>query len=248
MGIRSRLFNIYWTIRRIVAPQLRYSQYVYEDVLSRYVNPSVDWIEMGCGHSVLPSWRSSQERQLVKNCKAIFGIDYDWPSLKAHSTISKKLRGDITRLPFREEAFDLVTANMVVEHLDNPALQFKEIHRILRPKGVFLFHTPNAYGYGVLLSLLVPEAIKGKLIHLVEGREEHDIFETHYAANTEKSIRRLAQGTGFEIVEMHLLVTDAIFAMVPPLALLELLWIRLLMSGPFRSLRTNIIVALRKVD
>ena len=248
MGIRSRLFNIYWSIRRIVAPQLRYSQYVYEDVLGRYVNPSVDWIEMGCGHSILPSWRVAQERQLVKNCRAIFGIDYDWPSLKAHSTISKKLRGDITRLPFREEAFDLVTANMVVEHLDNPDLQFKEIHRILRPKGIFLFHTPNAYGYGVLLSRLVPEALKGKLIHLVEGREEHDVFETHYAANTEKSIRGLAQGTGFEVVEMHLLVTDAIFAMVPPLALLELLWIRLLMSGPFRSLRTNIIVALRKVD
>jgi SAM-dependent methyltransferase len=248
MGIRSRLFNVYWSIRRIVAPQLRYSQYVYEDILRKYVNPSVDWIELGCGHSVLPNWRAVQEQQLVKNCRAVFGIDYDWPSLKAHSTISKKLRGDITRLPFREEAFDLVTANMVVEHLDNPALQFREIHRILRPKGIFLFHTPNAYGYGVLLSRLVPEAIKGKLIQLVEGREEHDIFETHYVANTETSIRQLALEAGFEIAEMHLLVTDAIFAMVPPIALLELLWIRLLMSGAFRSLRTNIIVVLRKVN
>lgn len=248
MGIRSRLFNVYWTIRRIVAPQLRYSQYVYEDVLTRYVNPSVDWIEMGCGHSILPAWRAAQEQQLVKNCRAVFGIDYDWPSLKAHATISKKLRGDITKLPFREESFDLVTANMVVEHLDNPALQFREIHRILRPKGIFLFHTPNAYGYGVLLSRLVPESVKGKLIQLVEGREEHDIFKTHYAANTEPRIRALAREAGFEIAEIHLLVTDAIFAMVPPLALLELLWIRLLMAGPFRSLRTNIIVALRKID
>ena len=248
MGIRSRLFNVYWSIRRMVAPQLRYSQYVYEDILRRYVHPSVDWIEMGCGHSILPSWRVAQERQLVNNCKGVFGIDYDWQSLKAHVTIANKLRGDITRLPFRSASFDLVTANMVVEHLDNPDLQFKEIHRILRSKGVFLFHTPNAYGYGVILSRLVPEVLKGKLIHLVEGREEHDVFETHYAANTEKSIRALAEESGFEVVEMHLLVTDAIFAMVPPLAFLELLWIRLLMSGPFRTLRTNIIVALRRVD
>jgi SAM-dependent methyltransferase len=248
MSIRSRLFNVYWTIRRIVAPQLKYSQYVYEDILRRYVNPTIDWIEMGCGHSILPAWRAIQEQQLVNNCRAVFGMDYDWLSLKAHATISKKLRGDITKLPFREEAFDLVTANMVVEHLDNPALQFREIHRILRPKGIFLFHTPNALGYGVLLSRLVPESLKSKLIQLVEGREEHDIFKTHYAANSEKCIRILAREAGFEIVEIHLLVTDAIFAMVPPLALFELLWIRLLMSRRFRSLRTNIIVALKKVD
>ena len=248
MGIRSRLFNTYWSIRRIIAPQLRYSQYVYEDILQRYVHPSVDWIEMGCGHSILPSWRAAQERQLVNNCKGVFGIDYDWHSLKAHTTISNKLRGDITRLPFKQESFDLVTANMVVEHLHDPDVQFREIQRILRPKGIFLFHTPNAYGYGVILSRLVPEALKGKLIYLVEGREEHDVFETHYAANTEKAIRALAERSGFEVIEMHLLVTDAIFAMFPPLALLELLWIRLLMAGPFRSFRTNIIVALRRVD
>ena len=137
---------------------------------------------------------------------------------------------------------------MVVEHLHDPDVQFREIQRILRPKGIFLFHTPNAYGYGVILSRLVPEALKGKLIYLVEGREEHDVFETHYAANTEKAIRALAERSGFEVIEMHLLVTDAIFAMFPPLALLELLWIRLLMAGPFRSFRTNIIVALRRVD
>lgn len=247
MALRSRLFNVYWTIRRLIAPSLKYSQYTYEAILKRYVNPSVDWIEMGCGHSVLPSWRQMEEQQLIKNCRTIFGIDYDLHSLKAHSTISKKLRGDITKLPFTSQSCDLVTANMVVEHLDNPDFQFREIHRILKPKGIFLFHTPNAYGYGVILSRLVPEALKGKLIHLIEGREEHDVFPTHYAANTENKIRTLAEKTGFEVVEIHLLVTDAIFAMITPLALLELLWIRLLMAGPFRNLRTNMIVALRKV-
>ncbi len=248
MGIRARLFNVYWTIRRIIAPNLRYSQYVYEDILKKYVNPSVDWVEMGCGHSVLPSWRQVEEQQLIKNCRAIFGIDFDWDSLKAHSTIRKKLRGDITKLPFKNESFDLVTANMVVEHLDDPARQFLEINRILRPKGMLLFHTPNAKGYGVLLSRLAPEFLKGKLIHLVEGRQEHDVFKTHYAANTEKRIRELAQFNGFEIVEMHLLVTDAIFTVFPPFAVIELLWIRLLMSEPLRAFRTNIIVALRKVS
>ena len=63
-----------------------------------------------------------------------------------------------------------------------------------------------------------------------------------------RHIRDLAQGNGFEVVELHLLVTDAIFAMFPPLAVFELLWIRLLMSEPLRAFRTNIIVALKKVS
>jgi SAM-dependent methyltransferase len=233
-------------MRRAIVPTLRYSQYWYEEALKRYVTPSVEWVEIGCGHSILPSWRSNEERQLVKTCKAIFGIDYDLPSLKAHRNITKKLRGDVTRLPFKSEAFDLVTANMVVEHLDNPDEQFREIGRILKSNGVFLFHTPNAYGYGVILSKVVPEWLKGKLIYLLEGREEHDVFPTHYKANTEAQVKALARANGFEVLQLDLIATDAIFAMLPPLAAFELFLIRLLMTQPFRSLRTNMIVALRK--
>ena len=111
---------------------------------------------------------------------------------------------------------------------------------------MFLFHTPNAYGYGVILSKVVPEWLKGKLIYLLEGRQEHDVFPTHYKANTEAQVKALAQANGFDVLQLDLIPTDAIFAMLPPLAALELLWIRLLMTQPFRSLRTNMIVALRK--
>ena len=94
----------------------------------------------------------------------------------------------------------------------------------------------------------MPEGLKGKLIHLLEGRQEHDIFPTHYKANTEAQVKALAQANGFEVVQLDLIATDAIFAMLPPLAALELLWIRMLMTKPFRSLRTNMIVALRKAS
>jgi SAM-dependent methyltransferase len=135
---------------------------------------------------------------------------------------------------------------MVVEHLDKPDEQFREISRILKPKGVFLFHTPNAYGYGVILSKFVPERLKGKLIYLLEGRQEHDVFPTHYKANTEAQVKALAQANGFEVLQLDLIPTDAIFAMLPPLAILELIWIRVLMTDLMRGYRTNLIVALRK--
>jgi hypothetical protein len=43
-----------------------------------------------------------------------------------------------------------------------------------------------------------------------------------------------------------MIVSDAITAVILPLAAIELLWIRLLMTAPMRPLRTNIIAILQK--
>jgi hypothetical protein len=51
--------------------------------------------------------------------------------------------------------------------------------------------------------------------------QEHDVFPTHYKANTEAQVRALAQANGFEVLQLDLIATDAIFAMLPPLAVLR---------------------------
>lgn len=246
MSLLATLFKVYWAVRRVIAPTLRYSQYAYEDMLKQYVHPDTLWIDIGCGHGVLPSWRAAEERQLVKSCKRVVGIDYDLISLKAHPTISRRVRGNITKLPFQTESFDLVTANMVVEHLDEPVAQFREIGRVLRREGVLLLHTPNALAYGAIAGRVVPDWVKGKAAYLLEGREEEDVFRTYYRANTETAIGKLARSNGFEVRRMDLLVTDAIFAIIPPLAVAELMWIRMLMTESLRALRPNIIAVLQK--
>ena len=248
MSLRSALFNVYWGLRRVIAPGVKYSQATYEEFLTRHVAPGAEWIDIGCGHSLLPDWRSEAEQQLVSRSKVLVGMDYDLPSLQAHPTIRWKVRGDVSRLPFRAGSFDLVTANMVVEHLDRPADQFAEISRILKPNGLFLFHTPNARGYGVRVSRLLPDRVKGKLAYLLQGREEHDVFKTHYKANTEQQVAALADANGFHVSSVHLFVSDAILALVPPLALFELVWLRILMTAPFRPFRTNLIAVLQKRD
>jgi SAM-dependent methyltransferase len=247
MNLRSALFHVYWGLRRVIAPGVKYSQATYEEFLTRYVNRDTRWIDIGCGHSLLPSWRSNEEKALVERCKVLVGIDYDLPSLKAHPTIRWRVRGDVTKLPFKAASFDLVTANMVVEHLDRPEDQFAEIRRILKPDGLFLFHTPNALGYGVLIGRFVPEWLKGKLIYVLQGRAEHDVFKTHYRANTEKQVVALAGASGFRVSTINMFVSDAILGMIPPLAALELLWLRILMTAPFRPFRTNMITVLQKV-
>ena len=126
------------------------------------------------------------------------------------------MRGDITQLPFKNDQFDLVTSNMVVEHLDNPMVQFQEINRILKSDGFFIFHTPNALGYTTMISKLIPAFLNKKLINLLEERKENDIFDTYYRANTKKRIVDIAQTAGFEDINVIMVVTGAQFAIIPP--------------------------------
>ena len=246
MSLKTAADSFYGSARRLIAPELQYSQSLYEEVLEEHLTRETDWLDLGCGHQVLPGWRAEAERELIKRCKSIVGVDYSLHSLKNHQNISLKVRGDITRLPFREESFDLVTANMVVEHLDDPATQFQEINRILKPGGVFIFHTPNTLGHATIMARLVPGALKDKMAYLLDGRKEEDVFATHYKANTRGQIDALAQSTGFEVLKIRMLVSDAIFAVVPPLAVLELVWIRALMTKPLKRFRTTIISVLKK--
>ena len=247
MGARTTLYKIYGGMRKVIAPSLKYSQYLYEEVLSQYVKPDVSWLDIGCGHQILPVWRQREEKRLVANCRMIVGVDYDLPSLKKHQNIKMKARADISLLPFQNDSFDLITANMLVEHLSEPESQFREISRVLRPRGVFIFHTPNAAGYFIALARRVPESWKGRLIHLLDGRKQQDIFLTHYKANSHDVIRDLAADCGFEVIKIKMIATDALFAMVPPVALVELIWIRLLLTERLKQFRTGIITVLQKL-
>jgi ubiquinone/menaquinone biosynthesis C-methylase UbiE len=246
MTLRLRLFKIYWALQKRIVPGLKNSQYAYEEELLRWVQPRMRWLELGCGHAILQSWRQDVEKQLVANCKFLVGLDYDLPSLRAHKTVTNRLRGGIGTLPFKDQTFDLVTMNMVVEHLDNPSAQFREIYRILAPGGLCIFHTPNGRSIGTLVARFVPQWLKNRIVYVLEGREPGDIFPAFYRANSERRIAELAQANGFEIITMRIVLTDAIFAMVPPLAFLELLWIRILRAKLLRGLRSDFVVVMRK--
>lgn len=246
MPVRQTCFRIYWKLRGLLTPGLSSSQDAYAEMLSTQVSDGIEWLDLGCGHQVLPDWRAEDEQRLVSSCRMVVGVDCDLPSLAKHKSIRLKVKADIAQLPFKEESFSLVTANMVVEHLQNPAHQFAEIGRILRAGGLCILLTPNAYGYPTLLARFVPAAVKNRVIRLLEGRRSEDVFPTYYRANTRKALRAVADASSLEVVSVRMVTTDAMCAVLPPIVALELLWIRLLMTTPFRDLRPNILAVLRK--
>jgi SAM-dependent methyltransferase len=241
------LLQTYWSIERVLAPGLRYSQESYEESLRELITPSTVWLDIGCGHQVLPEWRFNAECELVNLASYVAGIDVDSASTSKHRTIKSIWTGDVQNLPFPDDSFTLITANMVVEHLANPRLVFAEIHRVLVPGGTFLFHTPNVNGYITAVNKYLPDRIKKLAAKVLNGRDPDDVYPTFYRCNTEESIIYAASATGLEVERFLHIPSTAIFVRILPIAAVELLWIRATMRQSLARFRTNIIVLLHKL-
>lgn len=240
-------YQIYGAQQRLIAPKLRNAQDRYAETVANHVSSETAWLDIGCGHQVFPDWLAEQERKLLATARRVVGLDMDLPSLLAHRGIRQKLMAASEHMPFPDGTFSLVTANMVVEHIENPGAALREILRILREDGVFIFHTPNLRHYKSFLNSLLPSGgLKNRLIYLLESRKEEDAFPTFYRLNTSDEIRAQASKRGFEIVDLLQTNTVPLTQALGPVAAVELILIRLLDLDAFRDRRSNLICVLRK--
>jgi SAM-dependent methyltransferase len=58
---------------------------------------------------------------------------------------------DAHHLPFTDAVFDKVCTYEVIEHVENPTRCLREIHRVLREKGVLELTTPNVFHWRITL-------------------------------------------------------------------------------------------------
>lgn len=243
---RDTLERPYWWLQSFIAPSLRSSQCVYEDILSARLPGTHVWLDLGSGHSLLPPWRLDQERLLVQQPRFVVGLDRDLPSLSSHKTITNRVQGDISWLPFTDHSFDLVTANTVLEHLENPREQMQEIARTIRPGGKLIVHTPNRHGYTTCAARAIPRRMRVLIAQLLHGRQADDIYPTYYQANSASRLRKLAEFAGMRVASIDLVCTSAQLALLPGIVVFELLLLRMLMTRPMTRLRTNIVAVFEK--
>ncbi len=90
---------------------------------------------------------------------------------------------DISRLPFRDDSFDVVSCFEVLEHLDDPAGALGEMARVLRPGGSLLLSVPNDAG--------------------IKHRLKRDPHPLHQNEMDEERLRSLLVGAGYVVDELH---------------------------------------------
>lgn len=236
-------------LERTLTPGLQNSQYAYKAALQAHCRPGIAWLDLGCGHQLLQDWmpRSQQdETELLRRPQLFVGIDANISSLEKNGSSRHLVAGDIEILPFKDATFDLATANMVIEHVRRPEKLLSEVRRILRPGGEFLFHTPNRWGYPIMIARLLPQRVKAWLIRLLEGRTAGDVFATFYRLNSVPLIKALALKNGMQVAESSLIESSAETGVLGPVGIFELLLIRALRTNVLSRFRTNLIVVLRK--
>jgi SAM-dependent methyltransferase len=236
----------YQRLKKRIVPILLFNQTLYENLLISRINEETVWLDAGCGHEVLPSWRFGAEKSLIKRTLFSCGCDDDTRAIREHRSLKNRVACDPAALPFKPGTFTLITCNMVVEHLENPERVFTEFARVLKPGGSVIVHTPYRWSYFAVISSLVPQALKGRVGKWVDGRPAEDYYPVRYRCNTPGRLRRLFRERGLEEVRSSMFASDAVLQFLAESSLgrlflsLELYLLRLSLRPGWRFLRLSI--------
>lgn len=93
-------------------------------------------LDLGCGTGMI-----SKE---LESFGAVFAVD---PSVESQDFCGKKgiknfYKGSAENIPFDDNVFDVVVMLDVLEHIKDDASTVKEVRRVLKPGGAFIFFVP----------------------------------------------------------------------------------------------------------
>lgn len=98
-------------------------------------------LDVGCGAGFLSN-------ELALHGYKVSGVDLSADSLRVAKLYDKTgsvnyETADALHLPYPDQSFDVVTSMDFLEHVENPEAFIKEFARVLKPGGLFFFHTFN---------------------------------------------------------------------------------------------------------
>ncbi|MGD0328612.1 MAG: class I SAM-dependent methyltransferase [Minisyncoccia bacterium] len=149
-------------------------------------------LDIGCAEGVFSALVKKQREAEV------WGIEInETVATRAQGKIDVVLVGDITNLlgKLPEAYFDCVICNDVLEHLADPYSVLFALKEKLSDNGVVVFSLPNVRHLGNLKNLLVKKDW--------QYRDAGILDATHLRFFTEKSIRRMFDDLGFELITLR---------------------------------------------
>jgi SAM-dependent methyltransferase len=193
------LQNTYRDRYRAMRPGWRSSGDQLEALVRGHLTSNSRVLDLGCG-------RGGVVELFWRRVKLAAGLDPDTASLAGHRAPGMPvIRGMGEGLPFVSESFDLIVCLWVLEHLKEPLTTMREVQRVLRPGGHFVFVTPNLNNPMMLLNRIgrALPALQRRMVPKLYGRRERDTFRVQYHANTAGAIHTLASTVGLQVAELR---------------------------------------------
>ena len=180
------------------ALRLRFGYYtpddVYESVVDRLITPGCRWLDVGCGRDVFPTNRALA-RELSGRCGTLVGVDPD-RTIQENPYVHERAQTALEDFETKE-AFNVITARMVVEHVRDPESFVRQLRRLSAPGGLVVIYTVNKWAPVSFLSWLIPFAFHHRIKASVWGTSEQDTFPVEYRMNTRRELSTLMRNAGF---------------------------------------------------
>ena len=152
--------------------------------------------------------------------------------------------------PYEDDSFDLAVSNYVVEHIPDAHDHLREVARVLKPGGAYVFRTPNLWHYVAIVARLTPDSVHKALANRLRNlsEEEHEPWPTVYAMNTPRRVHEVARATGLTVRSLDMCEKEPSYGMYArPLFLTFMAYERVVNASPLLAgLRANMFVVLGK--
>lgn len=160
-------------------------------------------LDLGCGPGLYA-------KILLKKGAKVKGIDFSKELIEIAKREAPGVEftiGSIEKLPYKKEEFDFVIASLVLGHLSSWKKVLKEVKRVLKKKGIFIFSVGNPFR-----KISKKIKYKGKYVRIILNYfEERWNLETwkgkktsvksaHYHMKYETIIKNIL-GANFEIID-----------------------------------------------
>jgi SAM-dependent methyltransferase len=214
---------------------------LFRERIVSHLRPDSDLLDLGAGAGIVPQMNF---RGMAAH---VCGVDLD-PRVVTNPALDEGRIASAEGIPYASDRFDIVFSDNVLEHLTEPARVFREVARVLRPGGVFLFKTPNKWHYMPTIARLTPHRLH-QYVNRLRGRAETDTFPTRYRANSQRDVARLAAGAGLMVERVELIEGRPEYLRIAwPMYVLGFAYERLVNASEiFASLRILLVGTLRKV-
>lgn len=133
-------------------------------------------------------------RLLKGKVKKVIAADVDDAVLTNRASDEQIMIKDGT-LDLKKNSVDLVVADYVLEHIEDPQGFVEQINHVLKEDGWFCARTPHKFSYVALIAALVKNKYHTKVLKYVKPElKEMDVFPTAYKMNTRSDISSTFKG------------------------------------------------------